>query len=159
MGKRNQSYLNPYNNNRYFNLIMEIHLDLDSKGFFISVSLSPTESISFDNTIKGHRVIKQRLIGKEKNNEPITATWETLEIIDGKPIKTYKVKWVDKGKYDLTNNEVWETIWEKPLTIKIKNKLLAFSLKINENKNQLDNIKTTLIELDNYLSKIIKDYI
>jgi hypothetical protein len=147
---------------------MEIHIDLPSKRdkhswkntFFISVG-SGKEVISFDHTTKGHRILKQKFIGyvkspkRQKSLGKPNKTWQTLKLVDGKPKGMIDVKWFDKGKIDIANREIWKTVWEKPMSTKVRNRLHKLCSKIYENRDSLDKIKPSLKELDEYISKII----
>ncbi len=117
---------------------MEIEVDYNpspARFFFISMSINNKESISFDYTSKAQRVIKQILISKKefpKGKKP-TSEWETLILKDRKFVRKYHVKWIDLNKKDWVNDEIWETIWEKPISVKLKNKLLKYSQLISDN--------------------------
>ncbi|MCX6742635.1 MAG: hypothetical protein NT116_00175, partial [Candidatus Parcubacteria bacterium] len=88
---------------------MEIEVDYNpspSETFFISVSINDKEAISFDYTIKGYRVIKQRLIEEKDFPEDakVNGEWDVLIIKDKKLIKKYHTKWIDMAKKDWVNN-------------------------------------------------------
>lgn len=143
---------------------MEIEVDYNpspSKTFFISVSLNDKEAISFDHTTKGTRIIKQFLIEKKvfPKNKKVSGSWEALIIKNGKFIKKYKVKWLDLDKKDWVNNEIWETVLEKPLGNETKNKLLYYSRLISDNYNNLNSIKKEFNEFEKLLDNNIKKYL
>lgn len=138
-------------------MIIQIDICPDRKTFFISVPLSEKEAISFDYTQKGHRMIKQVLIEeKEQSKEAIiTAEWDTIEIdIDSQKLLGVKhVKWIDlNNKRDWCNNQIWETIWRKPITKELEDKLLYYSDLIQDNYRNLPKIS---YELENF-SKLIQ---
>lgn len=142
---------------------MEIEVDYNpspAKFFFISASINNKESISFDYTSKGQRVIKQILIGKKefpKDKKP-TSEWETLILKDRKFVRKHHVKWIDLNKKDWVNNEIWETIWEKPISVKLKNKLLKYSQLISDNYEELHKFSKKVKEFENLISKEIINY-
>jgi hypothetical protein len=84
---------------------MEIEVDYNpspSKTFFVSISLNDKEAISFDNTVKGARIIKQ-ILAENKNfpsSSKIDGEWEAIIIKDGIFIKKYPINWIDLGKRD-----------------------------------------------------------
>lgn len=76
---------------------MQIHVDYNpppKDHFFISVHSNDKECISFDKTIKGHRMIKQ--IFKEFKAFPRHATfdseWDTIVIENGVFVREYHVQ-------------------------------------------------------------------
>ena len=132
-------------------------LDPRSGMFFISVQLG-RYSLSFDYTTKAHRVLKQVWVKKVKTKEKPSGTWETLRILDGKPKGTTKVTWIDKGEVDIANGNAYEKVWEKPMPIRLKNDLLAFSSNIYKNKDNLKEIKPILMKLDFYAKRLVEKY-
>lgn len=132
--------------------------------YFISVGISEKEAISFDNTTKGHRIIKQILIESRpleksiKEYGKITNEWDTIILKDGKFIRKYHVKWIDGGKLDTVNNETWETVWEKPLDKNLHEKLLYYSKFVSDNYKNLDKYKREMEEFEKFLKEIIKKY-
>lgn len=54
--------------------------------FFISVSLNDKEAVSFDYTIKGHRIIKQVVVDEKPFpvDRPATSKWDVSVLKDGK---------------------------------------------------------------------------
>ncbi len=139
---------------------MNIEIDYNpspKKMFFISVGINEKEAISFDYTSKGHRVIKQVLIEKKefpKNKKP-TSEWDAIVINDGKFIKKYHVKWIDMGKKDWVNNEIWGAVWRKPISKKLAKKLLYYSQFFSDNYLKLKLLKKEWEEFENFLSKEI----
>ena len=143
---------------------MEIEIDYNptpSNTYFISVTINKDEAISFDNTSKGHRIIKQKLI--EKKDFPIggkfSGEWDAIIIKDKKFSKKYHVKWIDLDKKDWVNNEIWETLWEKPILEQLNNKLLYYSRFISDNFNNLGKFQEKLSEFESLLSGEITKYI
>ncbi len=142
---------------------MEIHIDYNPSNhipknhFFISVH-QKEKDISFDYTIKGHRIIEQVLIAKKKfpKNKKPTSKWFTIIIKNRKFVKTYKVKWIDLNKKDWVNNEIWETIWEKPISKILTKKLLFYSQLISDNYKHLEKFEKELKEFERILKKEIK---
>jgi len=143
---------------------MEIEVDYNpspSETFFISVSINNREVISFDYTIKGHRVIKQSLIEEKvfPKDAKVDGEWDVLIIRDKKFIKKYHAKWIDMDKKDWVNNEIWETVWEKPISEQLKNKLLYYSQLIADNYKDLDKFPEKLSEFESLLSEEIAKYV
>jgi len=133
------------------------HIPSPEDSFFISVGISDTESISFDYTIKAHRVVKQVLIDSKpfpKDKKP-TAEWDTLILVDRKFVKKYHVKWIDMGKKDWVNDEIWEMAWARPISGQTRDKLLYYSHLICDNYKNLDKFSKELKEFEDFLSKEI----
>ncbi len=139
---------------------MNIEIDYNpspKKSFFISVGINEKEAISFDYTIKGHRVIKQVLVEKKPfpiNKKP-TSEWDTLVIENGKFKKKYHVKWIDMDNGDWVNNEIWETIWGNPISESLAKKLLYYSQFFSDNYKKLDQLKKEWNEFEEFLKKEI----
>lgn len=121
---------------------MEIHVDYNPSPkdhFFISVLLNDRECISFDHTIKGHRIIKQ--VFREETSLPpntkFTSEWDTLILKDGKLTGKFHMQWVDMGRKDWLNGEVWETTWEKPIEQWLGDKLLHYSQLVSDHYDNL----------------------
>jgi len=141
---------------------MEIHIDYNPTNhtpknhFFVSVHQQKRD-ISFDNTIKGHRIIEQVLVEKRKfpKNKKPTAKWFTIIIKNRKFVKTYSVRWIDLDKKDWLNDEVYETTWEKPISKTLTKKLLFYSQLISDNYKSLKKFKKELRELEELLKKEI----
>ncbi|MCX6812323.1 MAG: hypothetical protein NTW79_01720 [Candidatus Berkelbacteria bacterium] len=140
---------------------MKIEIDLcppPKKSYFISVSLNDKEAISFDNTLKGHRIVKQVLV--ENKEFPIgtkpTAEWDTIILDNGKFEKTYHVKWKDMGKKDWVNDEVWEAVWQKPISKELSGKLLHFSRLISDNYLNLDKYTPEVKEFEILLENTMR---
>jgi len=139
---------------------MKVEIDYNPtprKGFFISVSLSDKEAISFDYTTKAHRIVKQILVSKKpfpKNRKP-TSEWDTLIFKHKKFVKEYHVKWIDQGKKDWCNDEVWETVWEKPISLSLKRKLLDYSRLFSDNYKRLDKFSKEFERFEELLKREI----
>ena len=72
--------------------------------YFITIELNNKgDGISFDNTVKGHRILKQVNIGKYKDNDRITEEWDIYSFVDGRFSGIIHEKWIDKGKDDIIN--------------------------------------------------------
>ena len=143
---------------------MEIEVDYNPSPkdmFFISVALNDKEAISFDYTTKGHRVIKQSLVEQKAfpKDAKVDGEWDVLIIKDKNLIKKYHVKWIDLGKKDWVNNEIWETVWEKPILEQLKNRLLYYSQFISDNFNDLGKFQEKLSEFESLLSDEIAKYV
>jgi len=134
------------------------------KHYFISISLNDKEAISFDHTLKGHRVIKQVLVEKIPEKEAvdkygkITAEWDTIVLKDGKFVRKYHNRWIDRDKFDTVNGETWETVWEKPISENVDEKLLCFSRLISDNYENLDKFSKEMKEFEKFMSKEIAKY-
>ncbi len=146
---------------------MDIEVDYNptpKTNYFISVGLNKKEAISFDNTTKGYRVMKQVLIKNQPLEKSITehseidGEWEVIVLDGGKFIKKYHVKWIDKDKIDIINNEIWETAWVKPLDKGLHEKLLYYSRLISDNYENLGKYKKEMEKFEKFLEKEIKKY-
>ena len=128
--------------------------------FFFSVELSETESIAFDYTFAGHRVMKQILIGTTQSKKESAETWGTIRIVDGKFIDKHRVEWIDRREKGeaIVNGNIWRTVWEKPLPEGIKEKLLDFSSQIYKHKSNLLDLEELFEDLDKYIRQIIGSY-
>ncbi len=128
--------------------------------FFVSVKISKKTWLSFDNTTKGHRIMKQVLkeIKPQPKNKKIDGKWEVLIIKNRKLIGQYKVKWIDMDKLDWVNNEIWETTLVKPITQKLADKILYYSRLISDNYKKLDEYKKELKNFENLLKIEVKKY-
>ncbi len=141
---------------------MDIEIDYNpppKKSFFISVGINEKEAISFDYTIKGHRIIKQILIEKKefpKNKKP-TAEWNTLVIENGKFKKRRHDKWIDMDKKDWVNDEIWETVWEKPINKELAKTLLNYSHLFSDNYRKLNQLNKEWRKFEKFLGDVIKD--
>lgn len=143
---------------------MNIEIDYNpspSNSFFISVSLNDKEVISFDYTLKGHRVTKQVLIEKKhfSENSKINGEWDVLVLDDGRFVKKYHARWIDLGKKDWVNDEVWETAWSKPISVELRDKLLFYSRFISDNYGKLEKFAKELKEFESLLSEEIAKYV
>jgi hypothetical protein len=143
---------------------MNLEIDYNptpSKSYFISVSLNEKEAASFDYTSKGHRIIKQVLIDHKTmpKDQTITSEWDALIIENGKFIKRYHVKWVDLNKIDWVNDEVWETVMRKSLSVETKDKLLYYSQLISDNYLKMDSISSEFKAFENILAKEISKFL
>lgn len=143
--------------------IMNIEVDYNptpSKVFFISVSVNDKEAISFDYTTKAHRIIKQILVDKKPfpANQSISSEWDALVMQDKKLVKKYHVKWVDLGKKDWCNDEIWETVEEKPISKELTYELLEYSRLISDNYKNLSKFTDKLENFENLLSKEMANF-
>lgn len=134
--------------------------DSDPDSFFVSVAINDKEAISFDNTFKGDRVIKQLLVGHQpfSQDKPVTAEWDTIQIDNKKFIRVEHIRWVDLDKRDWCNDEIWETVWEKPISGKLKDNLLYYSNLIQDNYKNLDDFTNELSDFEHLLEAEISKY-
>ncbi|KKW41767.1 MAG: hypothetical protein UY92_C0014G0092 [Candidatus Magasanikbacteria bacterium GW2011_GWA2_56_11] len=88
---------------------MKLYIDIgqretegDYASYFISLPLSVTEAISFDNSSKGCRIIKQALVEKKimPASQEITSQWDTILIKEGMFVQSEHVRWVDGDRKD-----------------------------------------------------------
>lgn len=139
---------------------MDIFID-DGEGddwFFISIPLNKNEDISFDYTQKGFRMTKQCLVERREMGLDIAPTmeWNTLHIKNGRLAGKEHIRWVDQGRYDWVNNEVWETVWERPISHELKDALLEYSITIRKNIDHLDRYKKEIKEFEGIIKKSIE---
>jgi hypothetical protein len=131
--------------------IREMNIEIDynpspSSFFFISIPTSTTEAISFDNTVKGHRVVKQLLVEKKffPLDTLVSSEWDTIVLEDGKFVKKYHVRWIDMGELDWCNDEVWKTVFEQPILEDLSSKLLHYSTLVSDNYENLERYDNTM---------------
>ena len=138
---------------------MQIFIDLmpRSEGFFISIYLSETQSLSFDYTLKGHRIIKQVLLedpsGKLPNQGPLPSR-KVLKSVDGKFSGFLERSWADRVREGSITDGVWRTVWESYLPEPIIKKLQELSEQVFE-RSESGQFDRTLDELDKYLLRAI----
>jgi len=86
-----------------------------------------------------------------QNDQKITGEWDTLVIKNGKFVKRYHVRWVDMDRKDWVNDEIWDTVAEKPLSTEIKDQLLRYSQLISDKYEHLDTIQNEVNNLQSLL--------
>jgi hypothetical protein len=111
--------------------------------YFFTIELNKKgDSISFDNTIKGHRILKQINAGKfDMSKGKIKEEWEMYHFINGKLIEKIHEKWIDKGKEDIINGIIWKQIWEIPTPKEIDKRLIQLNNFLWKNKQNLNSKK------------------
>ncbi|MBI5065132.1 hypothetical protein HZA97_02740 [Candidatus Woesearchaeota archaeon] len=139
---------------------MQIHVDCNPSPkdhFFISAHLSDKVAISFDNTIKGNRLIKQVYVGYKPfpKKAKFNSEWNTIVLENEKFVREYRVQWIDQDKLDWLNGEIWETVWEKPISPELTKKLLYFSQLISDNYKNLHKFSKEIKEFEKLVSKEI----
>jgi len=129
----------------------------NKNNYFISVKLSKKEWLSFDNTTKGHRIMKQVLkeIKEMPNGKKIDGKWTVFIIKNRKLIGKYKAKWIDMDKLDWVNNEIWETVKVKKISKALSDKLLYYSRLVSDHYKELDKYKKEMKDFENLLKKEI----
>lgn len=144
---------------------MDIEVDYNpapQKMFFISAALNAKEAISFDFTSKGHRIIKQVLIGKKSfpKNKKCSSEWDAIVLKNGKlgKRKKYHVKWIDLGKKDWVNNEIWETLWEKRMPQLIQARLQKYSWFVSDHYTQIKKFEKEFQIFDQFIEKLVRKY-
>ncbi len=135
---------------------MKIYIDdgIGDTWFFISVPIRDAEALSFDYTLKGHRVMKQKLVRRNQampEGREVTMEWDTLIFEDGKLLTKEHVQWVDLDKQDWVGGEVWETEWEKPISDELRDKLLKYSNTIRQNIDDSAVVNQKVTELEKLL--------
>ena len=140
---------------------MDIFIDdgVSRDWFFISVPINDKDSISFDWTVKGQRVVLQRLEGKvvPPNLEP-SAEWDTIHIRNGKLIEREHVKWYDQGEKDVINDEIYKTIKEWPVDKMVASRLLDYSVFVREHSRELYKYADKMSEFEKFLEKLLMEY-
>jgi len=128
--------------------------------YFISVKLSKKEWLSFDNTTKGHRIMKQVLkeIKEMPKGKKIDGKWKVLIIKNRKLVGEYNAKWIDMDKLDWVNNEVWETVKVRRISKKLSDRLLYYSRLVSDNYTALGKYKEEMKEFENLLKKEVERY-
>ena len=130
-----------------------------SKSYFISIKLDDNEWISFDNTTKGFRVIKQVLTNKNfALPKDISGEWNDIVLKDGKFVRRNHCVWYDFDRFDIVNNETWETVWEKPISNEDNNLLLNFSRFVADHLENLSKYKNEMDNFEIVISGMVKKY-
>jgi len=146
---------------------MKIYIDIGNKekkgdysNYFISIPLSDKEAISFDNSYKGSRIIRQILVEKKEMPpiQQVTSEWDTILIENGKFAGSEHVRWVDLDKKDWCNNEIWETISETPIPNQLNESLLKYSALVKKHYHGLHKFSKEMSEFEVLLSKEIAYY-
>jgi len=142
---------------------MELEIDYNptpKDTFFVSVALNDKEVISFDYTLKGCRITKQIFVEKKPfpKDKAVSSEWETLVLRDGKLVEKYHAKWIDMDELDWVNDQVWKTVWLRPMTEDLKEKILHYSHLISDNYNKLENFSNEMEDFENLLSESMETY-
>ncbi|MDD2935027.1 MAG: hypothetical protein PHX25_00975 [Candidatus Pacebacteria bacterium] len=132
-------------------------MDYESSHYFISVPVTDTESISFDNSYKGYRIIKQVLVENRSfpTDQKPTSEWDTILVEDGKFVEIEHIKWIDMDKKDWCNNEIWETVWEKPVSEELNKKLLDYAMIVKFHYKELEKFSEEMKSFEDLLSEEI----
>lgn len=101
------------------------------------------------------------MIEKKKmpKNIKLTSEWDTLEIDNHHLIGCEHIRWIDMDKRDWCNDQIWETIWEKPITEELTKRLLHYSNLIQDNYRNLNIIDKQLSEFESLIAKELLKYI
>jgi len=126
--------------------------------YFFTIELNKKgDGISFDNTIKGHRILKQVNIGKiYTKNEVIREEWDTFHFVNGKFKEKIHERWVDKGKDDVINGTIYRQVWEIPTPKEIDKMLIELNNFLWKNQQNL-NSQIVQIEVER-VSKELYDF-
>lgn len=108
--------------------------------YFFTITLNEKgDGISFDNTIKGHRILKQINVGEiDTSNETIREEWDMYHFVDGEFKEKIHEKWIDKGKDDVINGTIYRQVWEIPTPKEIDDMLLELNNFLWTNRENLD---------------------
>ena len=132
--------------------------------YFFTIELNKKgDGISFDNTLKGHRILKQINIGRiNMKNEFVKEEWDTYHFVDGKFREKIHEKWIDKGKDDVINGTIFRQVWEIPtpgwinkMLIKLNDFLWNSKDSLNS-KTVIERIKRDSKKLNEFSLKINK---
>jgi hypothetical protein len=107
--------------------------------YFFTITLNKKgDGISFDNTIKGHRILKQINAGEiDTKNEVIREEWDMHHFVNGELKEIIHEKWVDKGKDDIINGTIWRQVWEIPTPKEIDKMLIELNDFLWKNRKNL----------------------
>jgi len=133
--------------------------------YFFSIELNNNkDSISFDNTLKGHRILKQINLGEiDTSTENIKQEWDIYHFVNGQFREIIHEKWIDKGQDDVINGTLFRQVWEIEMPKKIDQMLLDlnnFLWKKRENlgsKEITDRVKRDGLFLYNIALKLDKE--
>lgn len=141
---------------------MDIFIDdnISRDQFYISVPLNEIEFLSFDWTIKGHRIILQRVL----KEEPVPAArptmeWDTIYISKGKFIGKEHTIWYDMGQRDWVNGKIYETVQEWSFNKATAKELLRYSLLIRDHTAELGKYVQEMEEFEKLLDKLKQKYV
>jgi hypothetical protein len=141
---------------------MKLYIDVikDSSQYFVSVGTKENEVISFDNTKKGFRVIKQLLIDRQEpdNKEKITDEWDSIIIENKKYLGKEHIKWIDLNEKDWCNGEIWQTVKEGNIDKELNKKINYYSNLIQKHYFELERYEKEMISFETLLSETIKDF-
>jgi hypothetical protein len=68
------------------------------------------------------------------------------------------VRWIDFGKRDWVNNQIWELAWEKPMPEELKGKLQYYSNLICQNYDKLEKFSKEMNDFEKLLSEALVQY-
>lgn len=108
--------------------------------YFFTIELNRQgDGISFDNTLKGHRILKQVNEGKiDTADEAVKEEWDVFHFVDGKFKETIHEKWVDKGEDDVINGTIYRRVWEVRTPEDIDKRLLQLNDFLWKNRRHLN---------------------
>ena len=130
-----------------------------STSYFVSIALNDKEWLSFDNTIKGFRAMKQVLCDKKFDlPDKSSGEWDDIVLEDGKHVRMNHVVWYDFDKYDVINNETWYTVWVKPISDEDHKKLQSFSRFVADNLQTLNEHKKEMGDFEAMIGQLVEKY-
>ncbi len=137
---------------------MKIIIDdkISRSWFFITVPISNDESLSFDRTRKGPRIILHKFLGeKSKPEGEPHLRWDMIYIEDGKFTNREHIEYYYIDKKDWINGRVYENVRKWPLDEQTAKKLLKYSLAVRDNINELDKYSDDMREFEKLLEELI----
>lgn len=138
-------------------LLCNIMPENSSDKYFVTIELNDNgDGISFDNTLKGHRILKQINIGEYKGNDLVTDEWDMYSFVDGELNNIIREKWIDKGKDDIINGIIYRQAWEVSTPKEIDDMLLDFNSFLWGNKDNLksQSVRDKVDEISKVLHKL-----
>jgi len=141
---------------------MKIYVDVieNSSQYFISVHLKENEAISFDNTKKGFRVIKQLLIGRSTldQKETITDEWDSIVVENRRYLGKEHVRWLDLKDKDWCNGEIWQTVREGSIDKELSKEINYYLNLIQVHYSELEKYEKEIISFEALLNVAVKDF-
>lgn len=139
---------------------MRIYVDdgLSDDQFFLSIPLSDTELLCFESSIRGQRVLTQRLVEHDPlpAGDPVHGEWDMIIVEDGKLAGRTHVRWIDQGKYDWYNDTTWEITSQEPMPDDLHDVILAYSRMIRHHANELGRFGPQIKQMQMVLATMAK---
>jgi hypothetical protein len=139
---------------------MRIYVDdgLSDDEFFLSIPVSETELLCFESSIRGQRVLTQKLVEHDPlpAGDPVHGEWDMIIVDDDKITGRTHVRWIDQGRYDWYNDCTWEIVSEQPMPDDMRDVILAYSKMIRHHEKDLGRFAPQIKQMQMVLKTIAK---